>query len=278
MHTRASNEHKTTMNKNSKSIADYVDELQQKGRYSFTKAEGKKAVGESDAALKLSLWRLAKKKRIALIREGFYVIVPLEYASSRVLPPEWFIDDLMKFIRQPYYVGLLSAAAIHGAAHQQPQEFHVVIPQALREIKRGSLQIRFFKKASLKSSPTEHSKTPTGYMMVSNPAVTAIDLVAYASRVGGLDRVFTVLQELREKITPDMLLQAAKREKNIAYVQRLGWLLARSAQNGPVEKLAVWLKEQKPRETPLDPSLPRQGFSRDPQWKVIVNTEVEGEL
>lgn len=112
----------------------------------------------------------------------------------------------MKFVQQPYYVGLPSAAAIHGAAHQQPQEFHVVIPQALRSIKVGSLQIRFFKKASMKSSATEEVKTQTGYIKVSNLAVTAIDLVAYASRVGGLDRVLTVLKELSEKITPDMLL------------------------------------------------------------------------
>jgi predicted transcriptional regulator of viral defense system len=266
------------MKKSPKSIAEYVDDLQQKGRYTFTKAEARRAVRVSDIVLKLSLWRLAKKRRIALIREGFYVIVPLGYASSGILPPEWFIDELMKFLRQPYYVGLLSAAAIHGAAHQQPQEFHVVIPEALRSIKVGSLQIRFFKKASMKSSSTEDAKTQTGYMKVSDPAVTAIDLVAYASRVGGLDRVFTVLQELSEKITPDMLLQAAKRERNMAYVQRLGWLLEKAGQKGLVDKLADWLTKQRPRETPLDPSLPRRGFSRDPQWKVIVNAEVEGEL
>lgn len=266
------------MKKNAKSIADLVNSLQQKGRYTFTKAEVKKAIGESDAVLKLSLWRLAKKQRIVLIREGFYIIVPLEYASGGFLPPEWFIDDLMKFIRQPYYVGLLSAAAIHGAAHQQPQEFHVVTQQAQRNIKVGPLQIRFFKKASTKSSPTEESKTPTGYMKVSNPAVTAIDLVAYAPRVGGLDRILTVLQELSEKIIPDMLLETARKERNIAYVQRLGWLLEKAGQDGLVAKLADWIKSQKPRETPLDPSLPRKGFSRDPKWKVIVNADAEGEL
>jgi len=249
-----------------KSLAEFVDSLQQKGRYTFTKAEVKKALGDSDAVLKLSLWRLAKKKRVALIREGFYVIISLEYAASGILPPEWFIDDLMKFIQQPYYVGLLSAAAIHGAAHQQPQEFHVVIPDALRTIKAGSLQIRFFKKASMKSSATEEK------------AVTAIDLVAYAPRVGGLDRVLTVLQELSEKLTPDMLMQAAKSERNIAYLQRLGWLLEKAGRKGLTEKIATWLKEQKPRETPLDPSQDRKGFSRDPKWNVIVNAEVEGEL
>ncbi|MBU2500813.1 type IV toxin-antitoxin system AbiEi family antitoxin [bacterium] len=32
----------------------------------------------------------------------------------------------MRYLAQPYHVGLLSAAAIHGAAHQQPMVFHVV--------------------------------------------------------------------------------------------------------------------------------------------------------
>lgn len=206
------------------------------------------------------------------------MIIPLEYGSTGLLPPEWFIADLMDFIQRPYYVGLLSAAAIHGAAHQQPQEFHVVVPQPQRSIRIIGLRLQFFKKSNMESSSVQESKTPTGYMRVSNPAVTAIDLVAYAGRIGGLDRVLTVLQELSEKLTPEMLVEAAKKEKRLSYVQRLGWLLQKAGQNGLVGRLAEWISAQKPRETPLDPSLPKKGFSRDPRWKVIVNTEVEGEL
>jgi len=48
-----------------------------------------------------------------------YVLVPLEYLHAGAPPPSWFIDDLMKAMERPYYVGLLSAAGIHGASHQQ---------------------------------------------------------------------------------------------------------------------------------------------------------------
>jgi predicted transcriptional regulator of viral defense system len=184
----------------------YIDKLQQHGSYSFTKLRAQRETGESDPALKLALWRLARKRRIVPVREGFYVIVPLEYASSEMLPPEWFIDDMMKFLQQPYYVGLLSAAAVHGAAHQQPQEFHVVVQKASRNIRVGRLFIRFFAKATLQTSAIERLKTPTGYMHVATPAVTALDLVTYASRVGGFERVATVLQELGEKLTAPMLI------------------------------------------------------------------------
>ena len=160
----------------STSIAEFVDCLQAKGRYVFTKQEARQATKESDSVLKLSLWRLAKKRRVKLVREGFYIIVPLEYASSGVLPPDWFIADLMKFIGQPYYVGLLAAAAIHGASHQQPQEFQVVVPEPIRAIRVGSVSIKFYTKAALRSSSVVEVKTSTGYMRVSDPAVTAIDL------------------------------------------------------------------------------------------------------
>ena len=44
-------------------------------------------------------------------------------AENRVAgapPASWYIDDFMKAIGAPYYVGVLTAAALHGAAHQQP--------------------------------------------------------------------------------------------------------------------------------------------------------------
>ena len=262
----------------STNVIEYIDGLQTKGRYNFTKLEAKQVSGDSDQVLKLSLWRLVKKRRIVQVREGFYVIVPLEYASTGLLPPEWFIADLMKFIGLPYYVGLLSAAAVHGASHQQPQDFHVVVPKSVRSIRIRNLSIKFFTKTGMQSSPVEDVKTSTGYMRVSNPAVTAVDLVAYASRVGGLDRVVTVLQELSEKIRSEMLLEAAKKEKQLAFVQRLGWLLEKEGHEKLVDQLATWISIKKPRETPLDPSQPKKGFSRDFRWKVIVNAEVEGEL
>jgi predicted transcriptional regulator of viral defense system len=224
------------------------------------------------------LWRMEDRNRIRMIRHGFYVIVPLEYSRMRVIPAEWFIADLMEFMDQPYYVGLLSAAAIHGAAHQQPQEFHVVVPKPQRDISVEGLQIRFFKKSGMKASPVDRVKTSTGYMRILNAAVTAIDLVAYAGRVGGLNRVLTVLQELSEKITPDMLVEAANKEKQLSYVQGLGWLLEKAGKGELVGKLADWISKKKPKRTSLDPALERKGFPRDSRWNVVVNAEVEGEL
>jgi hypothetical protein len=90
--------------------------------------------------------------------------------------------------------------------------------------------------------------------------------------------VLTVLQDLSEKITPDMLVETANKERQLSYIQRLGWLLEHAGKGDLVSNLANWMSKKKPQRTPLDPALPRKGFPRDSRWNVVVNAEVEGEL
>ena len=74
--------------------------------------------------------------------EYFYVIVPLEYRAVGAPPVSWFIHDLMKAMELPYYVSLLSAAALHGASHQQPQTFQVMTDRSLRSVLAGRTTLR----------------------------------------------------------------------------------------------------------------------------------------
>ena len=76
----------------------------------------------------MALHRLVKAGRLVMPRSGFYVIVDAQHRSVGTLPPEWFIDELMKNMGKQYYVGVLSAAQSHGAAHHRPQEFQVIVP------------------------------------------------------------------------------------------------------------------------------------------------------
>ena len=79
-----------------KSIISFVEDLQTKGRYTFTQAEAMNADQRSDIALEAALRRLKQKGRIADPRRGFYVIVPVEYREAGCPPASWFIDDLMR--------------------------------------------------------------------------------------------------------------------------------------------------------------------------------------
>ena len=259
------------------SVNDFVDHLQKQACYTFARTEAEVSLKLGRAALTKGLQRAQKAGRIQLIRRGFYVIVPLEYATGGMIPPDWFIDDLMKFLEQPYYVGVLTAAALQGASHHQPQEYQVVVAQPERAIRTANLNIRFFLKKSMAKAPVEKVKAYTGYLAVSTPAVTALDLVRFAPAIGGLDAVLTVLDELVERITLEDLLEAVHQESERSQVQRLGWLLERTKRRELAEGLALWLAKQKPAKTPLDVSAPVAGSRKNTRWQVIVNAQPQSE-
>src|SRR5208282_5875807 len=129
---------------------EYVTGLAAAGRYDFGSREAQQALGVSPAAAKLALNRLAKQGLVASPARGFYVIVPPEYRSLRSLPADQFIPALMQRLGLPYYVGLLSAAQYHGAAHHRPQELQVMVNQKRRGITCGRIKIVFITKKDIK--------------------------------------------------------------------------------------------------------------------------------
>jgi predicted transcriptional regulator of viral defense system len=184
----------------------------------------------------------------------------------------------MKFLRQRYYVGVLTASALHGAAHQQPQQYQVVVSSAVRPVESDVVRIQFFRNKGLRKVAVEQMKTYTGYIPVSTPACTALDLVRFNSKIGGLDAVLTVLVELAEKITLQDLIASARKEAERSQVQRLGWLLDRIGRKDLSEPLAEWLGKKHPTKVRLDISRRVRGFHNDRKWQVIVNAQPEGEL
>lgn len=257
-------------------FSNYIDQLQEKGRYFFIKSQAKKELGLSEAAFKSACHRLTQKGRVVFLRKGFYLIVPLEYRAAGIIPASWFIDDLMKHLKHPYYVGLLSAAAIHGAAHQQPQEFQVISDRPLRPIVAKGSKISFFMKSSLKKTPVAKIKTSTGFMKVSTPEATALDLLYFYDRVGGLERVSETLEELAEKMDPQALLSLSRSTKRLPDVQRLGYLLEHLGEKDLLDPLASYIFKRKPRVTPLNPKAEKMdNVPQDPSWRLKLNQSLE---
>jgi len=257
-------------------MLDYVNGLQKTARYAFARSDAA-GLNIKKPTLTKALQRLAKARRICNVRRGFYVIVPLEYSSAGILPPDWFIDDLMRHLATPYYVGLLTAASLHGAANQQPQEFQVVVPSRERDIIRKNLRIRFFRNLQATMMPTVRIKTFTGTIPVSTPASTALDLCRFARRVGGPGAVLAVVSDLAAKIDLPALMASARAETEIAQIQRFGWLLDRAGFSKLADPLADWLAERLPSKVRLDPSSGFRGHKKDARWQVIVNAKPEKE-
>ncbi len=262
---------------NTKSLPDWVDKRQSQGVYTFTLSEAAAAMSLSAGALQRSLHRLQSKGRIARVRNGFFVIVPLEYAVAGAPPASWFIDPLMRTIGLPYYVGLLTAAGLHGASHQQPQEFQVMTTRPMRAVAIGRVRITFFVNKDLSRAATMQMKTPTGSIEVSPPEMTALDLVRYSKGAGYIGNVATVLHELIPQIKPKELARLARRLGHPRDVRRLGYLLDHvggRALTGPL-KDAVMLRPANP--VLLRPDRIAADIDPDRRWGVVANELIEVE-
>ncbi len=254
----------------------FIEELLGQGRYTFTREEAGLRLKTSPAAAYMSLHRLVKAGRLVMPRSGFYVIVDPQHRSAGILPPEWFIHDLMKDMARPYYVGLLSAAQLHGAAHHRPQEFQVMIAErAVRPVRAGNVLIRFHGKGPFDRSQTQEIKTPTGIMTASTPETTAWDLVRYCKAAGGLDNVVTILSELAEKLDGSKLRDTMKRHGDGIVAQRLGYLLD-LLRRQDLSKGFVNMVQDAPLR-PLDPTAPITGASGSSKWHVLINARPEPE-
>lgn len=261
--------------RNKASASQFIDDLLGDGRYTFTREEARKKLKVSSWATYLALRRLSKAGRLVMPRSGFYVIVEPQYRSVGTLPPEWFIHSLMADIGKPYYVGLLSAAQLYGAAHHQPQEFQVIVPgKASRPIHVGNVYIHFFGKGCFEFSEMTDVKTSTGYEKVSTPETTAWDLVHYYKHSGGLDNVITVLSELAEKLDSKKLLATVKKHGDILTAQRLGWLLESLKENKLVFGLAEWVRKSNPPVRLLDPGSPAKRARENEKWHLLINAKL----
>jgi predicted transcriptional regulator of viral defense system len=262
-------------------VNEFITELQSEGRYSFSLEELRQRFRFSKEAIKLALKRLSQKGKIVSVRKGFYVIVPPEYAAQKILPPALFINQLMSFINKPYYVGLLSAAALFGAGHQQPQEYQVVtrVP-ALRNISVKGIKIIYFNKRKLPEIGIEEKKTDTGYVKISSPELTATDLIQFENKIGGFNRVYTVLQELIEQFENDRLKKLLDESQiQISSWQRLGYIIENYLQDSDKADLIYSkLKEQEYFRIPMSPENETNNLSANDRWRVIENINIESDL
>lgn len=261
----------------SATLEHWVDGLQASGRYTFLRTEAIHATGASPNAIKKSLSRLMHRGRVVKVKDYFFVVVPLEYQSAGSPPVSWYIHDLMAAMGRPYYVGLLSAAGLHGASHQQPQEFQVVTDRYIRPMSAGRTRIRFFTSKYIVDAACVNMKTPTGSMRVSTPETTAVDLVRFAKSAGHLDHVSTVLAELASSTDPKKLVAAARRVDDVPNIQRLGFILDQVHPRKLTGPLHEWVMRQQPRPTPLRSGRPIADAREDRRWRIFVNEHLEVE-
>jgi len=263
-------------------IGQWVEDLPKRGKSVFTKKEVEKQFPVlSHYSIRNSLNRLAKKRKIQSVWRDFYAVILPEYGLKGVVPPIEYIDKLMKFLDKDYYISLLSAAALQGAAHQMPMEFFVITnSRILRDKQKDNVKINFVTKKNIPTQYVTPIMVSSGYVNVSKPELTAFDLVIYEKNVGGINRVATVLNELAETLNFENINVKFLKSLNVAIIQRLGYLLDLLEFKELANVLFQKSKEAdiRFRKYPLSVLSEKKKYADyqiNDKWEIIINEEIE---
>ena len=207
------------------SLNDWIREQEQRGITTFSFRQVRGVFSErSEKSLKTDINRLTLSKRIQIVYKGFYVIIPTQYQLKGVVPPSYYINELMEHLGKPYYVGLLSAAAIYGASHQRAMMTQIVTtgPRSRTSNKNTLLDWNYRQHIPIELIETRNAEM--GRINYSSAELTVVDIIQFASNIGGYQRAATVLAELVD------IIDISKMERILPYtttttMQRFGYLL-----------------------------------------------------
>ena len=217
--------------------------------YGFSLENLMTEMGLSNVAARNQLLRLRHSVRRISPRLGFYLIVQPEHRRAGSPPVEWWLDDFFRWLGNPYYIALQSAAEWHGASPQAVQVMQVMTDVPRKEICVGGRRIRFFVKKSLKDTLVAEIVGSRCPVSVSAPEATVFDLVRYAPKIGGLDRAMETMLPMLSSLRRDVLKAALVAENEVSTSQRLGWVFEKLG----FEKLAAVVFDWLPKSLPVVP-------------------------
>ncbi len=270
-----------TDNSNKISLSEYLEKLVSEGRHYFISEELEANLGMNKNTVSASLSRLAKKKKVKVIRHGFGIIL----GFGGIEPdPSYFLDAMMNHLGVSYYVALLTAAKHWGAGHQASMTYQVIVNKPVYKLNFEKMKIDFITK--LGTFPKEGIKkvgSLGGYIQISTPELTAIDLVRFPKKAGHLSNVATVLSELIEKVDPKTFpLILNDVNSPTVTLQRLGFLLDEIL-NLKKEALVIAeiLKGRRFTSSYLSSANKNNktmsDFKFNEKWKLYINSKVEAD-
>lgn len=262
------------------SIAEWVEKSELKGARYFTFSEVCDCFQTlSRQVIKNSLFRLRKEQKIYSPYREFYVILPTQYRLRGAVPPMFYMSELMKKLGRRHYFSLLSASVLWGAAHQRPQIDLVTIEGTkLFTASKQKRDVEWIVRPSVPENFILTKPGEDGDIRYSNAELTAVELVQYEQKSGGLSNVATVLHELLEHTDFAHASDGVFKVCKDTAIQRLGYIVERILGDELQGEIIYheWVRScPAPHFVKLSTRSAEAISHRDERWKIDVNTTIE---
>jgi hypothetical protein len=250
----------------------FIDKRLALGGVAFSLQELMEDSGLSAIAAKNQLRRLSGKTIRVSPRQPFFLIISPEHHTIGAPPAIWWLQDYFDWLGRPYYLALQSAASEFGSNPQALQVTQVMTDRPIRTIKAGRVQVCFFIKSAIKQTLTQQLPQAPAPLCISTPEATVFDLVQYATRMGGIDRVAETIAPLLPKLQVRELKRVLDAENAPAIAQRLGFIFEVKGAKGLADAVYDWLPD-KLIAIPLSPiKNERRSIPIVERWRVFNNS------
>ncbi len=180
-----------------------------------------------------------------------------------------------------YYIGLLTAARYHGANASGSTSFSSHDGRARQASNcLCRVKIYFITNRDLSKIPVQSIANSQEYVNCFNSRSYRYGFANYPINLAGLNHIVTVLAELQETMKPEKLLALAESHRQLAWKQRLGYLLELL----DASELADVLKNHLDKQKRVD-YIPLMAGSRcsvkakrNITWRIIENAKVESDI
>lgn len=263
------------------SIRTWLNQEERRGQHFFSLEVVQQQFPEKTRPVLLSeLSRLSHQHILTNVHNGFYVKTPVMFQARGIIPVYYYIDQLMAYLGKPYYLSLLTAGEMFGAAHQRPQRTFVTttLPVASTS-ERKNPYIHWNYREKIPKQLLIKRNGETGQLSISSQELTAVDLVQYPQHIGGLDNAATVLAELLECTNFAKADPSLYHFGSLPAFQRLGYIMEEILDE---KKQADILYQQLKcagkqfRWSKLSPNYPPvYAITRNQRWRIEVNNELE---
>jgi AbiEi antitoxin C-terminal domain len=247
----------------------YIEQRLALGRVAFPLTDLVKATGLSVTAARNQLLRLKKRVTRVSPRHQFFLIVSPEHSAVGAPPVAWWLHDYFRWLGEPYYLALQSAASSLGSNPQALQVTQVMTRISRRAAEVGRIRIQFFVKHTVEQTPTQPLANAFAPLQVSTPEATAFDLIRYAARIGGIGRAAETIAPLLPLMRPAELRRVLKIEDAPATAQRLGFVLEKLRATDLAKVVENWL----PADLVFVPLVPggRGAAPEIKRWRILNN-------
>ena len=253
-----------------KTSANLITQLFEENKTFFTIGDIIRINNTNFNAAKKLISDLAKRKIIARLKGGKYLIIPQELGNIDKYIGNWYIATREVINSPDYYIAFYSAMHHWGMLTQPITKVLVATPkrQFVSKEMKDKLIIIFVNKKFVWGIK-EDWVTKTEKIRFSDLEKTIIDCLAYPKHCGGITEIAKGIWISKDKIDYIKLCDYAdKYDKNVV-AKRLGYVLEILKINQPVvkERFKKYIKD---RYDLFDPTLPKQILNKN-NWRLIDN-------